>query len=309
MAEVPKYFAGLTEEQLTAFKDLKSAVPAVINKVAYSEIYGQDLAVESESTDVIILKYLVANTYDVPAARAQLLESLKWRKEFKPLSAAFEETHDPKFDGLGYITEDTAKPDGPIITWNLYGQAAAKPEIVFGDVDAFLRWRVGVMERGIQLLDFTSSRTTIDQVHDYSNVSFLRMDPNARKASKAAVAVFQSHYPEMLGKKYFVNVPLIMGWMFSAMKLLVSRETMAKFVVLSYGSGLSEYTGDWVPKVYGGKGAALKEMEISPSAPAILEKIETTPTAVPAEQQSAELTEPSEPAEKVASSEQTKAEV
>ncbi|KAK9383164.1 CRAL-TRIO domain-containing protein [Kockiozyma suomiensis] len=255
--------SALTAEQLQGFTDFKSAIPAVVKEVDYSEIYAHNiLDTESASVDSILLKYLVANAYDVPAARAQIMATLKWRKEFRPLSAAFEEIHDSKFDGLGFITEDESKPDGDIITWNLYGQAAGKPEVVFGDLDQFLRWRVGVMERGLQLLDFSSSRTKIDQVHDYMNVSFLRMDPNAKRASKAAVAIFSSHYPELLGKKYFVNVPLLMGWMFSAMKLLVSKETLSKFVVLSYANQLVQYMGPEIPETYGGKGKTLKEQNM-----------------------------------------------
>ncbi|KAK9466023.1 CRAL-TRIO domain-containing protein [Lipomyces arxii] len=235
-------------------------MPALLKEAEYCELYAHDLSVRTPATDCLLIKYLVANKYAVPETRQQLLDTLKWRKSFKPLSAAFEETHDPKFEGLGFITEDKSKDNGEIITWNLYGQAAAKPDIVFGDLDKFLRWRVGVMERGLQLLDFASSRTQISQVHDYANVSFLRMDPNARKASRAAVEIFQKFYPELLGKKYFVNVPLIMGWMFTAMKLFVSRETMQKFVVLSYATYLAEYTGSNVPEVYGGKDFKMPEL-------------------------------------------------
>ncbi|KAK9454483.1 CRAL-TRIO domain-containing protein [Dipodascopsis uninucleata] len=253
----------MTPEQKTAFDDFIGAVPDVVKDADYSELYGHDLSERSLATDTLIYKFLIANKYVVPDARKQLLDTLQWRKEFRPLAAAFEETHDSKFDGLGYITESPDTKE--IITWNLYGQAAGKPEIVFGDVDAFLRWRIGVMERGLQMLDFASDRTQISQVHDYANVSFLRMDPNAKNASKVAVSIFQKYYPELLGKKYFINVPLVMGWMFTAMKLIVSRDTMSKFVVLSYGSSLVDYAGKSIPTVYGGQGPSLKEQDLSAS--------------------------------------------
>ncbi|KAK9449396.1 CRAL-TRIO domain-containing protein [Limtongia smithiae] len=282
--EKPAYLAALTEDHVSALADFKSVLPKLLTDVDYTELYGHNLSVPSVTVDVLLLKFLVANAYDVPASREQLLKTLKWRKEFKPLAAAFDEEHDARFDGLGYIT--TAKKDSPtgdIITWNLYGQAAATPQVVFGDVDLFLRWRVGLMERGLQLLDFESTRTQIDQVHDYSNISFLRMDPAARAASKVAVATFQAHYPEMLGKKYFVNVPLIMGWMFSAMKLMVKKETIAKFTVLSYGSYLAEYVGMEIPKVYGGNGKPLKDQDLSPSIsrPAIADVVVALASAEP----------------------------
>ncbi|KAK9237986.1 CRAL-TRIO domain-containing protein [Lipomyces kononenkoae] len=259
----PAHLNHLSETELTSFNDLISALPALLEEAEYSELYGHDLTERSTTTDVLVLKFLVANKYDVTQAREQLLETLKWRKSFKPLSAAFEETHGSKFNGLGYITEDKANSGGEVITWNLYGQIENNHDVVFGDVDAFLRWRVGLMEKGLRLLDFSSKRTQISQVHDYLNVSFFRMDPHAKKASKATVALFQRHYPELLGKKYFVNVPYVMSWMFTAMKLFVSRETMEKFVVLSHGSYLAEYTGAWVPEAYGGKGPSLTELDLS----------------------------------------------
>ncbi|KAK9334129.1 CRAL-TRIO domain-containing protein [Lipomyces starkeyi] len=262
--EPPAHLSHLSETELTSFNDLISALPALLKEAEYSELYGHDLSERSTTTDVLVLKFLVANKYVVPDAHQQLLETLKWRATFNPLSAAFEETQPSKFDGLGCITEDKVNPDGEVITWNLYGQVSGKHDVVFGDTDEFLRWRVGLMEKGLQLIDFSSKRTQISQVHDYSNVSFLRMDPNAKKASKAAMAVFQRYYPELLGKKYFVNVPLIMGWMFTAMKLIAPRETIEKFVVLSHGGYLAEYVGAWVPETYGGKGPSLAEQDVSP---------------------------------------------
>jgi len=69
-------------------------------------------------------------------------------------------------------------------------------------------------------------------------------------------------YPELLKEKFFVNVPLIMGWVFAAMKLFLSPDTIRKFHPLSYGSNLAGELpgwGDELPKVYGGKGEDVSE--------------------------------------------------
>lgn len=100
------------------------------------------------------------------------------------------------------------------------------------------------------------------QVHDYLNVSFLRADPSVKAASKEAIKVFSLAYPELLKEKFFVNVPLIMGWMFTAMKLFLSPETVKKFHPLSYGSNLAGELPGWgqeLPTAYGGKGKDVKE--------------------------------------------------
>jgi hypothetical protein len=125
---------------------------------------------------------------------------------------------------------------------------------LFGDLDAFLRWRVGLMELGIALLDFSDPETShVSQVHDYYNVSFFKMDPNTKQATSTTIKLFQDHYPEILDVKWFVNVPTLMGWMFSFAKLFLSKETVAKFRVLSNGHDMANDIGDYVPENYGGK--------------------------------------------------------
>jgi hypothetical protein len=101
------------------------------------------------------------------------------------------------------------------------------------------------------------------QVHDYLNVKFLRMDPSVRTATKKVIDVFATAYPELLREKFFVNVPAIMGWMFTAMKLFLSRNTTRKFHPITNGANLarefSPSVAEKIPKVYGGKGPELKE--------------------------------------------------
>lgn len=100
------------------------------------------------------------------------------------------------------------------------------------------------------------------QVHDYLNVSFLRMDPSVKAASKHTIEIMSMAYPELLKEKFFVNVPLVMGWVFAGMKLFLSAETVKKFHPLSYGSNLAGELptfGKDLPTVYGGKGKDVKE--------------------------------------------------
>jgi hypothetical protein len=92
------------------------------------------------------------------------------------------------------------------------------------------------------------------QVHDYKNVSFLRMDPRAKAASKQTIQMLGDYYPETLSRKFFVNVPIFMQWMFAAMKLFVSAETTKKFEVFSDGVYVAPALGEAVvPGEYGGK--------------------------------------------------------
>ena len=102
------------------------------------------------------------------------------------------------------------------------------------------------------------------QVHDYLNVKFFRIDPALRAATKKTIDVFSTAYPELLREKFFVNVPAIMGWMFSAMKLILSRNTTRKFHPISNGANLAREfpaaVAEKIPKTYGGQGPELKEV-------------------------------------------------
>jgi phosphatidylinositol transfer protein SFH5 len=115
------------------------------------------------------------------------------------------------------------------------------------------------MEVSLKELDLASATVPIPpngidpyrmvQVHDYLNVSFLRMDPAVKAASKEVI-------------QFFVNVPLLMGWVFAAMKLFLSPDTVKKFHPLSYGSNLAGELpgfGQDLPVAYGGKGKDIKE--------------------------------------------------
>lgn len=101
------------------------------------------------------------------------------------------------------------------------------------------------------------------QVHVYTGVSFLRLDPRVKAASKAAIELMAAHYPETLARKLFVGVPVIMSWVFAAVRMFISAETAKKFVVVSYESCTAAELGDvkHVPKRFGGEGPELDELD------------------------------------------------
>lgn len=138
----------------------------------------------------------------------------------------------------------------------------------------FIRWRTALMELGVQKLrlnDITKPLGEDDedvyrmlQVHDYLSVSFFRMDPAVKAASKQTIQTFSMAYPELLAHKYFVNVPSIMGWMFGFMKLFLAPATLRKFHPMTSGTTLStelKSIAGSLPKEYGGQGPSVKEAE------------------------------------------------
>lgn len=105
------------------------------------------------------------------------------------------------------------------------------------------------MELSVKELDIASATVEIPengvdpyrmiQVHDYLNVSFMRMPSEVKVASKEVIQTFGMAYPELLKEKFFVNVPLLMAWVFTALKVFLSPETIKKFHPLSYGTSLA----------------------------------------------------------------------
>ncbi|KAF1842495.1 CRAL/TRIO domain-containing protein [Cucurbitaria berberidis CBS 394.84] len=261
------------EHPLTKFYDVFETLVA---EAAHNEVYGIELSKTSPfHTKLILQKFLRANQNDLEKAKQQLLDTLKWRKEFDPTKAASESFERRRFDGLGYVLEVEGVPESPnktdVVTFNIYG-AVKDNKATFGDLEGFLRWRVGLMEKSVLKLNLSNATQPIPdynegpdpyqgfQIHDYLRVSFLRQDPLVKAATKKTIEILGHHYPETLSRKFFVNVPVVMGWLYSAMKMVIAKETVKKFTVLSYGNQLVTELGPNIPKVYGGNAGELSEV-------------------------------------------------
>jgi phosphatidylinositol transfer protein SFH5 len=110
------------------------------------------------------------------------------------------------------------------------------------------------MERAIEEgCDFINTDSIV-QVHDYADTSLFSMSAITRRASKSTIQLFTDYYPELLATKFFVNVPRVLAWVFGAISNFLSKETVAKFVVLGDARELSRYIDlDQLPERYGGK--------------------------------------------------------
>ena len=111
----------------------------------HGEIWGVELADPDTHvpSQIIFQKYLNANDGDLNKAKDQLIKTLEWRKETKPLDLVNETFSGEKFEGLGYVTtygDDaaTAKPDErEVFTWNIYG-IVKDINTTFGDLKEYV---------------------------------------------------------------------------------------------------------------------------------------------------------------------------
>ncbi|KAG6846315.1 hypothetical protein H0H93_014697, partial [Arthromyces matolae] len=95
----------------------------------------------------------------------------------------------------------------------------------------------------------------------YLGVGLGSRDAKSKAAANEATNIFQSHYPELLYKKFFVNVPTIMNWIFWAFKPLLPAATLAKMSVVGTGHHalskalLPVIDAKELPERYGGEAA------------------------------------------------------
>ncbi|KAJ6785564.1 hypothetical protein PWT90_10643 [Aphanocladium album] len=273
-AEAAATTTTTAETPKTPLARLTARLAHVTTNADYSEMWGVQLddAADNIPSQVVLQKFLRANGNDADAAEKQLGDALAWRKKMQPAKLVDQHFDKSKFADLGYVTvhkDDNGKET--VITWNIYG-AVKDNKATFGNVEEFIKWRAALMELSVQKLKLNEVKELIPeggddpyqmiQTHDYLNVSFFRMDPAVKAASKETIQTFSMAYPELLAHKYFVNVPFIMGWMFGAMKLFLAPATLRKFHPMTSGTTLaSELPGiiSTLPVEYGGKGPSVEE--------------------------------------------------
>ncbi|CCM04180.1 uncharacterized protein FIBRA_06342 [Fibroporia radiculosa] len=257
-----------TDEEWKAVRELRGRLSAIFNeayparetaKAGPITLWGVKIDPENASdarVSVVLVKFLRARNLNVADAQKMLLDTLRWREEFKVEQACAEEFPDGIFGGLGRISgHDTH--NRPVV-YNLYG-ANKNLNAVFGDVERFLRWRVAFMEQCIELLDFETVDQMV-QIHDYDGVSMMAgRDANQKAAASQASALFQNYYPEFLSSKFFVNVPGLMAWVFWLFKPFLSAKTLEKFSMVGSGPKtigaalLPLIDATQLPKRYGGE--------------------------------------------------------
>jgi hypothetical protein len=255
-----------TEAEWKALKEFRSTLPETL-KEAFPEqddagsmsynLWGvtiNPLKPKDARISVVLMKFLRARNLNPAEAKDMLISTLRWRKSFKVDEVMKEKFPEDVFGKLGR-TYGKDK-DGHPIAYNLYG-ANKDLDAVFSDTQRFLRWRVAFMEESIALLDFE----TIDQmvqIHDYEGVSMSSRTQASKNAASEASSIFQGHYPEFLARKFFVNVPSVLTWIFWIFKPFLSAATAAKMSIVGSGPKvigtalLPLIPADQLPKRYGG---------------------------------------------------------
>lgn len=148
----------------------------------------------AHTTLIILQKFLRANMNDLAKAKEQLVNALKWRKEYKPHEALHETFSADKFGGLGYVTI-------------VKGATATKNQ---QDVVAFVCWpRRCAWSAGrrrphprsalavvVDKLDEFSSRNSASCTDvGYNRISMVRLQRTSRKHLETRMHSFGGEWP------------------------------------------------------------------------------------------------------------------
>ncbi|OBZ66750.1 Phosphatidylinositol transfer protein SFH5 [Grifola frondosa] len=260
-----------TKDEWKALKELRTQLPDIFSEAYIDQpdrkagpitLWGVQIDPAGRNdarASVILMKFLRARNLSVKEAHEMLVATLRWRDEWKIDEIMKEQFSEEVFGKLGRICGKDH--EGRPVAYNLYG-ANKDMKAVFGDVKLFLRWRIQFMEKSIELLDFQNVDQMV-QIHDYEGVSLTQRDANQKAAAQEASSIFQNHYPELLSRKFFINVPMLLTWIFWLFKPLISAKTLAKMSVVGNGPEtigaalLPVIDASELPRRYGGQAADL----------------------------------------------------
>ncbi|KAF8394854.1 hypothetical protein HHK36_018791 [Tetracentron sinense] len=235
-------------------------------------MWGIPLLGGDERADVILLKFLRARDFRVQDSLAMLKKCLAWRIEFEADTIVEEDLGFKELEGVVAYMHGYDKEGHPVC-YNDYGLFRDKEmyERIFGDEEKlkrFLRWRVQVLERGINLLHFKPGGVnSLIQVTDLKDMPKREL----RVVSKQILSLFQDNYPEMVARKVFINVPWYFSMLYSMFSPFLTQRTKSKFVISKEGNvaeTLYKYVKpENIPVQYGGLSRP-GDLQNGPSKPA-----------------------------------------
>ncbi|KAK4392349.1 Patellin-6 [Sesamum angolense] len=230
------FISHLKTSQRKALKQLKDKLMST--RAPADSIWGIPLLANADPrADVILLKFLRARDFRVQDSLNMLLECLAWRKDFGADGVLEEDLGFKELEGTVAYMHGFDREGHPVC-YNAYGVFKDKEmyEKIFGDdekLKRFLRWRVQILERGIELLQFKAGGVnSIIQVTDLKDMPKREL----RVASNHILSLFQDNYPEMVARKIFVNVPWYFSLLYSMFSPFLTQRTKSKFVISKEGN-------------------------------------------------------------------------
>lgn len=241
------YLGDLGTDEAKKLADLRGRLPGIASRAREGSaeaaavpeggftLWEVRIEEQSDASDIVLLKYLRAEELDVDKAEERLVQTLIFRADCKIDELAKAELPE-HFQGHDFIT-GTDEGGRPVMISRFGTMDIDK---VFGDLEAFVRYRAKLMENAIALLKFErGAAEDLTQVHDYSGVLTSMFNSDVKNGVTAISKVFTEHYPEFKGKTLFVNFPAVFSKPFQALAALLPERTRKKFMILGQDDHLA----------------------------------------------------------------------
>jgi hypothetical protein len=254
------YLHQLGADESAKLEKMRLAMPSVCQRVRDESpasgalpkltIWGVDLETPGDALDIVLLKYLRAEELNLEKAIDRVALTMIFRADVQidDLIGAELPEH---FKGHDFISGRDVE-GRPVLISRFGGMDLPK---VFGDTEAFVRYRAKVMEEAIKLLSFQKGEPEdLCQVHDYSGVP-LNPGQEVKVCVNAISRIFGEHYPEFKGKTLFVNFPSVFSSLWKAFSIAIPERTRKKFDILPKGDAAALFAHiapEVVPECLGG---------------------------------------------------------
>lgn len=166
-----------------------------------------------------------ARKWNREKAENMILETLNWRKEYKPLD--INESDIKHILDLQTMYRNGKDKHGRPI---LYVKTTYNP----ASVEDRIKCLVFTLEEAIRSMD--SMNTGIQKmcwIIDFNIRKSEKKSPDGGKVAKKTIELLQNHYPERLGNAIVLNAPWYMRMFWKVISVFMEAETREKFIFLT----------------------------------------------------------------------------
>jgi len=219
---------------------------------AFAELEGRikkNLTTEREiqwCNDLCLYRYLRARDWDVNKAEHMLLNSLQWRRIYRPdLITAKDVEIELRNEGKMY-RGGFDKIGRPIIYMK-----PAKDNTGVPEREVKVRYLVYVMEKTIRAMPAGVEK--LDLLIDFKDANKIS-GIGEMKISKEILDIMQDHYPERLAHSFICNTPWVFNVFWKMISPFVNANTKRKVLLVKNLGELQQYIDvDALEVDYGGK--------------------------------------------------------
>ncbi len=247
---------NLNENEIEALKHCWIELLNIISKenaLSIEEIidssYGDELfcAIGSDNPDVLLLRWIRANKWNIDDAVQQLINTLKWRHQFniqKLLADGEYQLNQQEIQSGKTFLIGKDKIGRPVtyvhVTKHIKGQ--------FQDESTQLM-TIFVIETARKLLDGGNETATI--IVDLNGFSLKNIDYDF---VKFLINLLEHHYPESLGVALVINAPFLFYGCWNIIKHWLDPVVQSKIIFLKNSNDLSQYIDlSILPQQYNGE--------------------------------------------------------